>query len=250
MSKETTNNKNNDKQSQIIELKKQLIEVAEKLAKIEPVIPSPTNNCFDSNTRHNYSIPFLSNPVMWPDQIEVSIKNGRYTINAEFTLDDYSKVQTPKQQDPIANRAAFMNQVYGGGISPYPYGSPLYTSAYGDDPSPLDIITADGSVANFVGQIELMRFTNNTGVCYWTDPNRIISKFTGVEMATMRSMPIANNPYLQLLRKTFANAVDDFNKTCESPEHRFIPLERQDCVNEKSLDAFISHYKQYIYKNK
>lgn len=229
-----------NKQSEILELKKQFVEVAEKLAKIGPLVPQPQPN-------NMFGMLNAFTPVVQSEHVKISIKEGRYIIEADITLNEHSEsVNTTPPQNPWTNNAFGSPHPGYGGIMPYGTGFGCGTvAAYG-----IDLITETGSFPYNLGQVKLMRFTNQCGQSYWTNPKRMLSKIfnTNFAMDNLSLEYVTKDPTFNLLRATFVDAVEEFNKTCDNEDLTFKQLERQDCVNEESLDAFVSHYKE-MYKS-
>lgn len=232
------------KQSEILELKKQFVEVAEKLAKIGPLVPQPQpNNMFGMLNA------FTPQSFVQPEHVKISIKEGRYIIEADITLNEHSEsANTTPTQNPWTNNVfGSPHPGYGGTMLYGPASGYGTVAAYGDG-----IITEYGvTVPNSLVQVKLMRFTNQCGKSYWTDPRRMLSKLFGANISVLYTYPlerVINDPVFNLLRATFVEAVEEFNKTCEDEDLTFKQLERQDCVNEESLDAFVSHYRE-MYKD-
>lgn len=230
-----------NEQSEILELKKQFVEVAEKLAKIGPLVPQ-SNNMFGMMNA------FAPQTFVQSEHVKISIKEGRYIIEADITLNEHSESAntTTPQNSWTNNPFGSPHPGYGGNMlygSPFGYGT---VAAYGDG-----IMTEAGVVPQSLVQVKLMRFTNQCGKSYWTDPRRMLSELFGANISALYTYPLEraiNDPIFNLLRATFVDAVEEFNKTCEDEDLTFKQLERQDCVNEESLDAFVSHYRE-MYKS-
>ena len=230
-----------NKQSEILELKKQFVEVAEKLAKIGPLVPPPNNMFGVMNA-------FIPQPFVQSEHVKISIREGRYIIEADITLNEHSEsVNTAPQQNSWTNNMFGSPYPSYGGTMPYGSASGYGTvAAYGDG-----IITENGVYPYNLKQVKLMRFTDQHGKSYWTDPSRMLCKLFGANLLNLYQFPlerVINDPVFNLLRATFVEAVEEFNKTCDNEDLTFKQLERQDCVNEESLDAFVSHYRE-MYKD-
>ena len=116
---ETTNN---DKQKQITELKKQFVEIAEKLAKLGPISPNTFLVTDDPKSR----IP--------AEEVKVTIVGGHYEITARINP-DYTEEQQQPQKHPYQGFAdVFGRPPLSAQLNPNPYYGGVMNYGQSDTP--------------------------------------------------------------------------------------------------------------------